>query len=125
MADDVSKVEFAGLTPGANDDLDSGVKNMQLLYELAVDVNVRLGATMMTIKDLINLFPGSVVELDRMAGESCDLFVNDVLIGKGEVVVINDNFGLRPFRKGRGSSKADHGGRRRPQDRRPHCGRHW
>lgn len=96
MADDISKVEFAGLTPGEKQEGDTSAgQNMQLLYDLAVEVNVRLGATMMTIKELINLFPGSVVELDRMAGESCDLFVNDVLIGKGEVVVINDNFGLR------------------------------
>jgi flagellar motor switch protein FliN len=95
MADQVSKAEFSGLTPGENDDANSGVNNMQVLYDLPVDVNVRLGATVMTIKELINLFPGSVVELDRMAGESCDLYVNDVMIGKGEVVVINDNFGLR------------------------------
>ncbi len=95
MADQISKAEFAGLSPGENDDVNSGVNNMQVLYDLPVDVNVRLGATVMTIKELINLFPGSVVELDRMAGESCDLYVNDVMIGKGEVVVINDNFGLR------------------------------
>ena len=95
MADDIAKAEFSGLTPGQNDDVESGVKNMQMLSDLSVDVNVRLGSTIMTIKELINLFPGSVVELDRMAGENCDLYVNDVIIGKGEVVVINDNFGLR------------------------------
>lgn len=95
MTDDVSKAEFAGISPGENDDPNSGRKNLKMLYDLSINVNVRLGATVMSIKDLINLFPGSVVELDRMAGESCDLFVNDVIIGKGEVVVINDNFGLR------------------------------
>ena len=84
-----------GIAPGENDDPNSGRKNLEMLYDLTINVNVRLGATVMSIKDLINLFPGSVVELDRMAGEHCDLFVNDVIIGKGEVVVINDNFGLR------------------------------
>ena len=95
MADDIAKAEFAGVTPGENDDPNSGRKNLQMLYDLTVNVNVRLGSTVMSIKDLLNLFPGSVVELDRLAGENCDLFVNDVMIGKGEVVVINDNFGLR------------------------------
>ena len=95
MVDDVSKAEFAGISPSENDDPNSGRKNLQMLYDLSVSVNVRLGATVMSIRDLLSLFPGSVVELDRMAGEACDLFVNDVMIGKGEVVVINDNFGLR------------------------------
>ena len=95
MADDISKAEFAGISPGENDDPNSGHKNLQMLYDLTINVNVRLGGTVMSIRDLINLFPGSVVELDRMAGEHCDLYVNDVIIGKGEVVVINDNFGLR------------------------------
>ena len=95
MAEDISKAEFAGVSPSENDDPNSSRKNLQMVYDLSVNVNVRLGSTVMSIKDLINLFPGSVVELDRMAGEACDLFVNDVMIGKGEVVVINDNFGLR------------------------------
>lgn len=95
MADDIAKAEFAGITPGENDDPNSGRKNLNMLYDLSINVNVRLGATVMSIRELINLFPGSVVELDRMAGEHCDLYVNDVIIGKGEVVVINDNFGLR------------------------------
>ncbi len=95
MADEISKAEFSGITQGTNKDPNSGRNNLKMLYDLSVNVNVRLGSTVMTIKELINLFPGSVVELDRFAGEHCDLLVNDVLIGKGEVVVINDNFGLR------------------------------
>ena len=95
MSDDISKADFSNLSPGENTDPKSSHRNLQLLYDLSINVNVRLGSTIMTIQDLLNLAPGSVVELDRQAGESCDLYVNEVLIGKGEVVVINENFGLR------------------------------
>jgi len=95
MSNDVSKAEFGSLTPGESSDANSSHRNLQLLYDLSINVNVRLGSTIMTIRELLNLSPGSVIELDRQAGESCDLYVNEVLMGKGEVVVINDNYGLR------------------------------
>jgi flagellar motor switch protein FliN len=95
MADHISSVEFGGVTPNAEKSKDNSHRNLTMLYDLSVDINVRLGSTIMNIKDLLNLFPGTVIELDRLAGEHCDLYVNDIMIGKGEVVVINDNFGLR------------------------------
>lgn len=95
MADEVAGVEFGGITPNEEKSTESSQRNLQMLNNLSVDINVRLGSTIMTIRELLNLYPGTVVELDRLAGEHCDLYVNDIMIGKGEVVVINDNFGLR------------------------------
>ncbi|OGV54791.1 MAG: flagellar motor switch protein FliN, partial [Lentisphaerae bacterium GWF2_52_8] len=60
-----------------------------------VSVSAELGRSVIKIRDLLNFSPGSVVELERLAGESIDLLVNGVLIGKGDVVVVNENFGLR------------------------------
>ena len=93
--DDIAKAEFGALNPNENPSPESAHKNLERLYDLPVTASVQLGASVMSIRELLTLNPGSVVELDRIAGESIDLFVNDVLVGKGEVVVINDNFGLR------------------------------
>ncbi|MCM8530400.1 MAG: flagellar motor switch protein FliN [Lentisphaeraceae bacterium] len=95
MPDEVAGVEFGGITPNEEKSTENSQRNLQMLHNLSVDINVRLGSTIMTIRELLNLYPGTVIELDRLAGEHCDLYVNDIMIGKGEVVVINDNFGLR------------------------------
>jgi flagellar motor switch protein FliN/FliY len=58
-------------------------------------VNVELGRTRMTIQDLLQLGPGSVVELDKVAGEALDILVNGRLVARGEAVVVNDKFGVR------------------------------
>jgi len=60
-----------------------------------LQVNVELGKATKTIKEILELGPGSVVELDRLAGEPVDMFVNGKLIAKCEVVVINETFGIR------------------------------
>ena len=60
-----------------------------------LEVRVELGRTNMKIRDVLNLGSGSVVELDKLAGEPVDLLVNDVIFAKGEVVVIDENFGVR------------------------------
>jgi flagellar motor switch protein FliN len=56
---------------------------------------VELGRAEMPLKDILKLTKGSIIELDRLSGEPVDLFVNNKLIARGEVVVIDDNFGLR------------------------------
>ncbi len=70
-------------------------QNMQLIQDVPLQVTVQLGKSRMTIKDILNLCEDSVVELDKLAGESVDLLVNGKLIAKGEVVVIDENFGFR------------------------------
>ncbi len=69
--------------------------NLDLLLDVSLRVSVELGRTDLTIKDVLALGPGSVVELDKLAGEPVDILVNDRLIAKGEVVVVDENFGVR------------------------------
>lgn len=69
--------------------------NLDLLLDIPLQVTVELGRTSQPIKDILNLSAGSVVELDKLAGEPVDILVNQKLIAKGEVVVIDENFGVR------------------------------
>ncbi len=71
------------------------VGSMDLLMDVTVTAIVELGRSKMRIRDILQLGPGSIVELDCSAGEPVDLYVNDRLIAKGEVVVIDENFGFR------------------------------
>lgn len=70
-------------------------KELDFILDIPVEVTAQLGKTKMLIKDLLQVGPASVVELDRLAGEPVDVLVNDKLVAKGEVVVINENFGVR------------------------------
>jgi flagellar motor switch protein FliN/FliY len=74
---------------------DSFPRGLDLILDIPLEVTVELGRVRMLIKDVIELSSGSIIELDRVAGEPVDLFVNGRLVAKGEVVVIEDNFGLR------------------------------
>ena len=78
----------AGAIPGAHNDID-------LILDIPVHLTVELGRTKIAIKNLLQLAQGSVVELDGLAGEPMDVLVNGCLIAQGEVVVVNDKFGIR------------------------------
>jgi flagellar motor switch protein FliN/FliY len=68
---------------------------LELILDITMPITVELGRTRMLIRDILALGPGSVVELEKLAGEPVDLLVNDRAIAKGEVVVIDENFGVR------------------------------
>jgi flagellar motor switch protein FliN/FliY len=68
---------------------------IDLLHDVEMDVSAELGRTRMSVRELLSLSPGAVVELDRAAGNPADLLVNGRLIARGEVVVIDENFGIR------------------------------
>ena len=70
-------------------------RRLDMLLDVPLEVNVELGRTRMTIQDLLQLGPGSVVELDKVAGEALDILVNGRLVARGEAVVVNDKFGIR------------------------------
>jgi flagellar motor switch protein FliN/FliY len=70
-------------------------QNLDLLLDVNLPISIELGRTSMTIQEILNLGPGSVVELNKLAGEPVDLLVNNKIVAKGEVVVIDENFGLR------------------------------
>jgi flagellar motor switch protein FliN/FliY len=69
--------------------------NIGLLMDVPLKLTVELGRTTKLVKEILALAPGSVVELDKLAGEAVDILVNEKLIAKGEVVVIDENFGVR------------------------------
>lgn len=88
----VHPVQFAPLKPGGTREVSA---NIDLLMDVPMKVSVELGRTSMLVKNVLGLGAGSVVELDKMAGETVDFLVNGKLIAKGAVVVIDENFGLR------------------------------
>ena len=65
------------------------------LYDLALPISIELGRTSMTVQEVLQLGRGSVIELDRLAGEPVDIFVGDRRFAEGEVVVLGENFGVR------------------------------
>ncbi|HUN26960.1 MAG TPA: flagellar motor switch protein FliN [Steroidobacteraceae bacterium] len=69
--------------------------NMEVILDVPVTLSMEVGRTRMPIRNLLQLNQGSVVELDREAGEPLDVFVNGTLIAHGEVVVVNEKFGIR------------------------------
>ena len=73
----------------------TGANDIDLILDIPVQLTVELGRTKIAIKNLLQLAQGSVVELDGLAGEPMDVFVNGCLIAQGEVVVVNDKFGIR------------------------------
>src|ERR1700674_736747 len=70
-------------------------RRLDMLLDVPLDVSVELGRCRMTIQDLLALTPGSVIELDKVAGEPLDILINDRLVARGEAVVVNDKFGVR------------------------------
>lgn len=85
--------EFQALTtPGFGNAI---THSLNLLHDVEMAVTVELGRTRMTVRDILSLAPGTVVELDRAAGAPVDVVVNGTLIARGEVVVIDEEFGIR------------------------------
>jgi flagellar motor switch protein FliN/FliY len=75
-------------TPGAD-------LNLDVILDVSVTLSLEVGRTRIPIRNLLQLNQGSVVELERAAGEALDVYVNGTLIAQGEVVVVNDRFGVR------------------------------
>lgn len=84
---------FQELKPGAAGA--GGHRDMDFLLDIPLEVTVELGRTRMLIKDLLQLGQGSVVELQKIAGEPMEVLVNNKLVARGEVVVVNEKFGVR------------------------------
>ena len=80
---------------GAGTTNEEGSQNLEFLLDIPLEVTVELGRTKMIINDMLQLTQGSVVELSKNAGETVEIYVNQKLLGKGEVIVVNDRFGVR------------------------------
>ena len=70
-------------------------RNLDLILDIPLRVTVELGRTKMVVSDLLNLGQGSVIELNKLAGEPMEVLVNDKLVARGEAVVVNEKFGIR------------------------------
>lgn len=90
---DVQPAQFAPLPQ--HQVSQTGPNNIDLLLDVPLEITVELGRTTMLVKDILELGTGSVIELDKLAGEPVEIMVNNKLIAKGEVVIIDENFGVR------------------------------
>jgi len=86
------RAQFAPLDPGP---LQQERQRLELLADLELNVTGELGRTTLTVAEVLSLGPGSIIELERIAGEPVDILVNDRLVARGEVVVVDENFGVR------------------------------
>jgi flagellar motor switch protein FliN len=89
-AEDFSGSEGESLKPGA-----PPVQSLDFILDIPLKLTVELGRTRMSIREVLQLSQGSVVELVKFAGEPLEVFVNDKMVAKGEVVVVNEKFGIR------------------------------
>ena len=89
---DVKPVEFQQLRP-SDEVVQKG--NVDRLMDVSLSLSVELGRKQMQIREILDLGPGKIIELDKLAGEPVDLLVNGKLLAKGEVVVVDENFGVR------------------------------
>lgn len=88
----VQPVEFGPLGQGQKGE---GQRNLDLLLDVEIPISVEVGRAEMSLDDVLNLVPGSVVTLDKKAEEPVDLRVNGKLVARGEVVLVDDTYGLR------------------------------
>ncbi len=93
-AESVAPATFANFTPTSAAGTPAG-NDINMILDIPVQLTVELGRTRIPIKHILQLAQGSVVELDALAGEPMDVLVNGYLIAQGEVVVVNDKFGIR------------------------------
>ncbi len=92
IVDQVSPAAFTNFTPGQTN---AAGNDINMILDIPVQLTVELGRTRIPIKHILQLAQGSVVELETMAGEPMDVLVNGYLIAQGEVVVVNEKFGIR------------------------------
>jgi flagellar motor switch protein FliN/FliY len=93
-AANVARAQFNDLGPNGGGATGQEM-NLNLILDVAVTLALEVGRARMSVRDLLQLAPGAIVELDRLAGEPLDVLVNGVRIARGEVVVVDDKFGIR------------------------------
>jgi flagellar motor switch protein FliN len=90
-----AKMEEFGSVPRQSAPVSLDGPNLDVILDIPVSISMEVGNTEITIRNLLQLNQGSVIELDRLAGEPLDVLVNGTLIAHGEVVVVNEKFGIR------------------------------
>jgi len=89
------KDENTGMTPEDSRLARTDFSKLKMILDVPLKVSVELGRTKMLVNDLLQLGQGSVIELDKIAGEPMEILINDKLVAMGEVVVVNEKFGVR------------------------------
>lgn len=93
---EISSIAPAPLSEPAGGPAGGGEEiNLNMIMDIPVDVHVEIGHTSLSVREFLRLGVGSVVQLDRLVGEPADLIVNGKLIGRGDVVVVDETFGIR------------------------------
>lgn len=92
-ASEPAAADFADLQDESS--ANEGELNVDLIMDVPLNMTLEVGRTRISVRDLLNLTQGSVVELDKLAGDPLDVLVNGTLVAHGEVVVVNDKFGIR------------------------------
>jgi flagellar motor switch protein FliN/FliY len=93
--EDVSAVDLDELIDDGGPVTTSDGQDLDVILDIPVSISMEVGRTAITIRNLLQLNQGSVIELDRLAGEPLDVLVNGTLVAHGEVVVVNEKFGIR------------------------------
>jgi flagellar motor switch protein FliN/FliY len=88
-----SEADFADFD--SSDNSESAMSNLDLIMDVPLEIVVQIGKTQKPVKDIIKLTQGSIIELEKQAGDPVDIMVNGEMIARGDVVVIDDNFGVR------------------------------
>lgn len=84
-----------GAAATAQENVDEKIKKLDMILDIPLKVSVELGRTKLMVNDLLQLGQGSVIELSKLAGDPLEVLVNDKLVARGEVVVVNEKFGIR------------------------------
>ena len=99
--DQSSKIDITDIDFGAMQDQETSAasaersSNIQMLQDVKMNLSVELGRTQINIREILQLGEGSIVQLNKLAGEPVDIFINNKCVAKGEVVVVDENFGVR------------------------------
>jgi flagellar motor switch protein FliN len=93
----LSRAQFGDLAADGRASAGAGVGDLSLdlIMDVTVTITLEVGRTHISVRELLQLTPGSIIELDRMAGEPLDVLVNGIKVARGEVVVVNEKFGIR------------------------------
>ncbi|MDH3510424.1 MAG: flagellar motor switch protein FliN [Gammaproteobacteria bacterium] len=94
-AGEFQAADFQAVGDNVPDGASNGTPNLDIIMDVPVTLSLEVGRTKMSVGHLLRLTQGAVVELDRLAGEPLDVLVNGQLLARGEIVVINDKFGIR------------------------------
>lgn len=95
MEEDTNRTVEPKAPEGGGPAVEDTARDLDFILDIPLDLSVELGRTKMLVNDLLQLGQGSIVELNKIAGEPLEIFINRKLVARGEVVVVNEKFGVR------------------------------